>query len=119
MATAETQRKRRRVKIILFSLGLTTSIYSSISDRGGDELMIIPEYSDWINIDFIRSECDIIKGLFFLNEQNLRNLIINFFKRKIRNKITYITTTALCHVSRGPKEVNFLDKFKDSPLLKK
>jgi hypothetical protein len=54
--------------------------------------------SDFVDVSYI--QCGIEENLRFLDDERLRKLIHYLFKYKRRNKIIFITATALCQVAK-------------------
>ena len=81
----------RRWKIFNIALG---NIFSSIFVRGEhEEVKII---ADGV-VEVPHENCIVPKGVQFLDNEWLRNLLLVQHSDKIRNGILYITRTALCH----------------------
>lgn len=82
------EREKKIRRIILLSLGLSGSIH--LLTRGG---------SDIINTDYIKLKCGIEEGIHYLDDNRLRNIIHDLYRHKARNKMIYITATAVCHLA--------------------
>jgi len=89
--------KKRLERIMLVSLGLHGSVYFLM--RGGDNVGL-DDIELVIDTDYIRESCTVAQGVNYLEDGRLRAIILDIFRRKIRNKIIFITITALCHVAR-------------------
>lgn len=87
---ARLERERKIRRILLLSLGLTGC--RNFLPRGGST-----DFINVVNVDYIK--CDIEKGIRYLDDNRLRNIIHDLYKHKRKGKIIYITATALCHLA--------------------
>lgn len=81
------ERAKKYRRILHFALGLDG--LSRILIRGGGE---------FIDVSYI--ECGIDEGVRFLDNERLRKIIHDLYRSKSKNRIIYITGTALCHLSK-------------------
>ena len=86
------EREKKIRKILYLSLGLNVYSCVHILTRGGSTNFI-----DMVDTDYI--QCNIEKGVRYLDDTRLRNIIKDLYKHKRKGKIIYITATALCHIS--------------------
>lgn len=91
------ERQNKIRKILLLSLGLNGLLLSlslkeciHFSIRGG---------SEFTNVEYIREKCNIAKGVRYLDDNRLRNIIHDLYRHKKKARIIYITATALYHLS--------------------
>jgi hypothetical protein len=83
------EREQKIRRILLLALGLNGCIYLSM--RGGE--------LEFLNVEYIRDRCNIEKGVRYLDNNRLRNIIHDLYKHKRKGKIIYITATAICHLA--------------------
>lgn len=81
----------RRWKIFHFA---NRNIFSSIFVRGGQEVVKIIAYGF---IEVTHENCIVAKGVQFLDNECICNLLTIQHSDKIKNGILFITRTALCH----------------------
>ena len=84
---AQLEREKRIRRILLLSLGLNRSIH--LLTRGGT--------LEFINVDYI--QCGVDDGVSYLNDNRLKNIIHDLYRKKRKGKMIYITATALCHLA--------------------
>lgn len=85
--------KKILLKILALSLGFNGC--RLLLSRGGSIDPI--DFIDLIDTDYIT--CDIERGLGYLNDARLRNIITNLYRHKEKSKVIYITATAACHLA--------------------
>lgn len=84
------ERERRIRRIMYLALGLDG--LSRFLIRGGADPI---QFVDSSNV-----KCGIEEGVRFLDNDRLRKIIHDLYRRKRRNKIIYITASAACHLCR-------------------
>lgn len=57
------------------------------------------DFLDIIDIDYIKPTCNIKKGVHYLDNTRLRNIITHLYQNKGKGKIIYATATAVCHIA--------------------
>lgn len=87
--TEQIEREKKIRLILLLSLGLNGFIH--ILPRGGS--------TDLIDVEYLKLKCEVEEGVRYLDNQWLRNIIHDLYPHKRRNKIIYITATAVCHLA--------------------
>lgn len=85
------ERAEKLRKILLLSLGLSSSANIYLLQRAGAD--------DIIDIDYIRMKCTIEEGIRYLDDNRLRQILHDLYKSKAKRKVIYVTSTALCHVA--------------------
>lgn len=82
------EREKKMKRILCLRLGLNGCAY--ILTRGGQDL---------IDVDYIRLQYQIEKGLRYLDDNRLRKIIHDLYRHKRKGKMIYITATAICHLA--------------------
>lgn len=77
----------KKLRAVAF-LALGLSSLSETISRGG---------SDTLDVSYI--DCDIREGISYLDNNRLRKIVYTLYGHKVKNKIIYITSTALCHLA--------------------
>lgn len=92
---SQLEREKKIKKLLLLGLGLTITSYPYLLTRGGSENLI--------DVDYIKSKFKIDKGIKYLDDSRLRKIIIDKYgykgKRKGKDRIIFITATALSHLA--------------------
>lgn len=98
----ERLRKIRRV-MVMTNLTLSGIMVGAIlNNRGGSDFC-----SEFYDIDFDSlidvddPDCKIKPNLNYLDHKGLRDMILTRFKYKAKNKLIFITATALCHLAKS------------------
>lgn len=84
----EHEKKIRRILLLSLTLSLGFTGYTYLLPRGG---------ADFIDVDYI--QCDLERGVRYLDDNRLRKIIHDLFRSKRKGKIIYITATAVCHLA--------------------
>jgi hypothetical protein len=68
---------------------------AALKARGGQDVVVnlVEDY-----IEVTHPNCLVGKGLRYVNNKRLRNIVHSLFKSKAKNGVIYITKTALCHL---------------------
>lgn len=89
------ERKIRRIFYLTFALSGCVHLLP----RGGTGFTDDFVGEDIIDVGYIYDQCHQIKdGGNFLDNDRLRNIVVDLYSHKRRGKIIYITATALCHL---------------------
>ena len=82
----QVEREKKLRRILYLSLSLNRCAY-----------LLMRIASDFINTDYI--EYSIEMGLRYLDDNRLRNIIYDLYWHKRKDKVIYITATAVCHLA--------------------
>lgn len=91
------QKQERLRRVFYLSCGLSAVSFLGLV-RGGADAILSPD-GGLIDVDDIKSQCEIKPGVHFLENERLRKLVNSLYKHKRHGKIIYITATALCHLA--------------------